>query len=438
MNPYPWRWRLALTLTGWSLCVASVHAQPAGCDEGVIRLPDRSGTIQICSALAAKVPQLSRQLAEMGKGYATQQQQIAELTRLVRGLNNVGRGLDTGRQARMLETLSDDLAKAKGQDAKASREALEALNTRIDELQSRMLAAMGNPANATALSEAMKGALGDAIASLDLAQANRQLSDISQRLQEVQSGVAQIRVDTAAIRSALGDLTQEIKALSGQGGLVASPRTYPQHYHNARILAQRGEVDLALRSYRKVLEAPIQLADPIIDFTTLLMRRYGREGASKYLNANLKATMSVTAFAYAQQLLETEESDAAYRLLVEDRSAILAFPPLAALYIRKIEDKEKMDRDTYAWKEWVALFEMIASVQKVIESGDYLGYFADQIRGGSDIEAFDQAKKYFNPAEFLVRLLPNHSGEEFQYMRRSVDIRSSPVGRILEQALRAR
>lgn len=39
-------------------------AQQTSCDEGVVRLPNQSGTIQICSALADKVPQLAKQLSE--------------------------------------------------------------------------------------------------------------------------------------------------------------------------------------------------------------------------------------------------------------------------------------------------------------------------------------------------------------------------------------
>lgn len=419
---------VVVVLNSFALSPSLVQGQPAGCDEGVIRLPDRSGTIQICSALAARVPQLSRQLEAMTKGYASQQQQIEELTRLVRGLNNVGRGLDMERQGRMLESLSADFSKRQAQDARSNREALDTLSGRIDELQSKMLAAMGNAANSSALSEAMKGALGDAIARLDLGQANRELSEISARLRSVQQDVSQIKSDTAAVRLALADLSSQIRALGGQGGMVLNPRTYPEHYHNARILAQRGEVDLALKSYRMVLASPVQLADPIIDFTTLLVRRYGRTGAGKYLDTNMKGQMSPSAFAYALQLLDAKQSETVWQMMLADPEAALKFPPLAALYIKKIEGKEKIDQDTFAWKDWVAMFAMIANVQKVIESGDYLSYFADQIRGGTDIEEFEQAQKYFKPSEFLVKLLPNYGGEKFQFLRRSVDVQSSPIG----------
>jgi hypothetical protein len=405
----------------------AAFSQASGCDEGVIRLPDRSGTIQICSALSARVPQLTRQLNEMSKGHATQNQQIAELTRLVRGLNNVSRGLDTGRQGKMLESLSLNLTKKKSEPGVSSKEILDPLINTVDELQSKMFAAISSPASAAALSEAMKGALGDAIAKLDLSSANQQLSEISERLKIVQAEVTEIKSDTSAIRAALVDLSKEIKTLSGLGGLVAEPKSYPEHYHNARIYAQRGEVDLSLASYRKVLVSPIQLADPIIDVTTLLVRMYGREGAEKYVDRNLKGIMSTTSYIYARQLLSLKQSKLAYELMLNNKNEFLRFPPLGALYFRKIEDKNEIDQDSFPWSDWVMLLSVFSNVQNAIETGDYLSYFADQIRGGNDIEAFDQIRKYFDQRKILVKLLPNHNGEKFAFTRRAVDIQRSPV-----------
>jgi len=404
------------------------QSQSAGCDEGVIRLPDRNGTIQICSALSAKVPQLSKQLTEMSKGYATQQQQIAELTRLVRGLNNVSRGLDSERQAMMLESLTAELSKKQAEGRVSTKDTLDPLIGKVDELQSRMLTALSTPASATALTDALRGPLGDAIAKLDLGSANKQLSDISERLRAVQAGVADVKSDTTAIRAALVGLSKEIKNLSNLGGLVAEPKTYSEHYHNARVLNQRGEVDLALASYRKVLASPLQLADPIIDVTTLLVRMYGREGAEKYVDRNLKGSISKTAYVYARQLLSPNQSEIAYQMILDSKSEFLSFPPLGALYLRKMENKENYTHDSFPWNDWVAFLSVVSNVQGSIESGEYLSYFSDQIRGGNDIESFEQTKKYFDRKKILIKLLPNHFGEKFAYSRRSVDIQKSPVG----------
>ncbi len=82
MNKFSHR---ALTMMVFVVAAQSgmVQADSRGCEEGIIRLPDRNGTIEICSAVAAQVPKLSRQLTDAVKTMGDQQKQIAELTRLV-------------------------------------------------------------------------------------------------------------------------------------------------------------------------------------------------------------------------------------------------------------------------------------------------------------------------------------------------------------------
>ncbi len=154
------------------LKVSVAYSQPAGCDEGVIRLPDRSGTIQICSALAARVPELAKQLSQATALISSQQSQLSELTRLVRGLNNVSRGIGLQRQAVMMESLSAELVKG---TKEGGTDPLSRINQRLDNLQVSLLGAMSDPKMVSALGEALKGPLGDAISKLDLTGASRQL-----------------------------------------------------------------------------------------------------------------------------------------------------------------------------------------------------------------------------------------------------------------------
>ena len=159
------------------LKVLSAYSQPAGCDEGVIRLPDRTGTIQICSALAARVPELAKQLSQATALIGSQQAQLSELTRLVRGLTNVSRGIGLQRQAVMLESLSAELLKGQRD---SGPDALTRINQRLDNLQVSLLGAMSDPKMANALGEALKGPLGDAISKMDLTGASKQIEDILQ------------------------------------------------------------------------------------------------------------------------------------------------------------------------------------------------------------------------------------------------------------------
>jgi hypothetical protein len=176
------------------------HAQSASCDEGVIRLPDRSGTVVICSALASKIPTLAKQLTDATRLMGSQREQIAELTRLVRGLNGVSQGIGVERQAQMLQSLSMELAASQRGGDDKTRRAVENLSEKVDELQTQMLSALSNQSTYAATSAAIKGPVGDSIAKLELSSASRQLGEVNARLKEIQTLVGDVKNDTTAIK----------------------------------------------------------------------------------------------------------------------------------------------------------------------------------------------------------------------------------------------
>lgn len=163
-------------------------------------MPDRSGTVVICSALASKIPNLAKQLTDATRLMGNQREQIAELTRLVRGLNGVSQGIGVERQAQMLQSLSMELtASQRGGDDKTKR-AVENLSEKVDELQTQMLSALSNQSTYAATSAAIKGPIGDSIAKLELSSASRQLGEVNARLKEIQTQVGDVKNDTTAIK----------------------------------------------------------------------------------------------------------------------------------------------------------------------------------------------------------------------------------------------
>jgi uncharacterized coiled-coil protein SlyX len=197
---------LALALLLTASAIVPSWAQSQNCDEGVIRLPDRNGTVVICSAVASQIPQLSKQLSNATRSLGSQQTQLTELTRLVRGINGVSNGLGVDRQAQMLQNLSAELAMSqRGGDEKTSR-AIKNLSERFEELQSQLLSALSNQASYAATREAIKGSVGDAIAKLELGSASRQLDDINTRLQAIQTKVSDVKVDTTLIKKRLDNV----------------------------------------------------------------------------------------------------------------------------------------------------------------------------------------------------------------------------------------
>lgn len=185
---------LMAAMAASAMCGARAYAQSAGCDQGVVRLPDSTGTVTICSALAAQVPQLARQLAEATRAIGVQGAQTRELTRLVKGLNAAAANLGEARQARMLGNLSAELARVqRGAGGEGTRRTLDELADQLDALRDQMITNLGQERSAAATRQALAGGVGDAISNLQLQSAARQLLDVQQRLAAIQSDVGEVK-----------------------------------------------------------------------------------------------------------------------------------------------------------------------------------------------------------------------------------------------------
>ena len=99
---------------------------------------------------------------------------------------------------------------------------------------------------------------------------------------------ANLGVDVNDLNKQMVQVLAEIKKVGQTGGLISSPNTYAKFYHNARILQQRGEVDLAVNNYIETLrvgsEEGLSFFDPLLDLIILAITRYGEKNALKFLN----------------------------------------------------------------------------------------------------------------------------------------------------------
>jgi len=438
MNKFSHR---ALTMMVFVVAAHSgmVQADSRGCEEGIIRLPDRNGTIEICSAVSAQVPKLSRQLTDAVKTMGDQQKQIAELTRLVKNFNRVGRDIDPSRQASMIAGFSQELEKSQRSGEDRTRRTLQDLSDRFEDIQNQLTAARATPKGAAEIAEALNGPVGDSISRLELNSASRQLDAITARLTAIEGKVDSVKDDTQAIRSMLKNIATEVGQLGKQGGLIDNASSYSAYYHNARLLAQRGEMDRAMEAYAKVFKTGIPFADPIIDVTTLLTRQYGQEGARIALEKQFKDVLSPAGRLYGLQLLSEEPMDEIETLYWKDRKAVIGFPPLMLLYLKRsqllLEARIKkhqlsdatvpQDYFIYAWLDWTMFAELDQQVREQISSGNYLAYFIDPLRGNIDAEASRSLKKRFSADRLFNLTLGNWSVEKNAY--RTVNLRNSPV-----------
>jgi len=208
----------------------------------------------------------------------------------------------------------------------------------------------------------------------------------------------------------LKKVSSEIKALNNTGGLIPQPTTFAQIYHNARIYTQSGEVDQAIKLYENLLNFPILMADPITDMVTLAKRNYGLAGAQTYFE-KIKSKMPKPLYLYAQLLMIEPgyESKLNLKKIVSTKDWIDAsniFPPLA--YQILIQKKPYKSRyHDYTWTEWKMYFDLNKKVRTSINNGEFLSYYIDQIRAGTQLETYSREKiaPWFD--DLFVFVLPN-------------------------------
>ncbi len=209
----PWRHvSFAVILAALSFCA---QAQNRQCDNGIVYLPENiNATVTICSAIAAQVPALSRQLSEIQKAQGDQQNQLRELKRLVTGLNSVSQNIGLERQAVLLNNLSSRLAESQKAGNEQVLHQVSNLADGLDDLKDQLVKLLMNKATAEKTAAAVDGPVGDAIAKLDLATAHNLLADILAQLKAIRSEVGEVNQRTKDIQKTLDEQRKDIPSIS--------------------------------------------------------------------------------------------------------------------------------------------------------------------------------------------------------------------------------
>src|SRR6266851_9071537 len=209
----PWRHvSFAVVLAALSFCA---QAQNRQCDNGIVYLPENiNATVTICSAIAAQVPALSRQLSEIQKAQGDQQNQLRELKRLVTGLNSVSQNIGLERQAVLLNNLSSKLAESQKAGNEQVLRQVSNLADGLDDLKDQLVKLLMNKASAEKTAAAVDGPVGDAIAKLDLATAHNLLADILAQLKAIRSEVGEVNQRTIDIKKTLDEQRRDIPSIS--------------------------------------------------------------------------------------------------------------------------------------------------------------------------------------------------------------------------------
>jgi hypothetical protein len=186
------------------------------------------------------------------------------------------------------------------------------------------------------------------------------------------------------IADTMKEMAEAMKRLAASGGLVADPKTPAEFYHNARILAQRGEVDLALGAYEKLADFPISFADPIQDVLTLAIRVYGKEGARSYFSKKYSSKLSPDVLIFASQLLSDTPSATIEKLILAKQPV---FIPAVVSFIVSSNVSSSNFSDISFYGNRRAVFNGIELLKKSYDSGEFFQFYIDQLRAEKDYKS---------------------------------------------------
>ncbi|MDR3493908.1 MAG: serine/threonine-protein kinase [Ancalomicrobiaceae bacterium] len=199
------------------------------------------------------------------------------------------------------------------------------------------------------------------------------------------SGVAPDAAEPEA-KATIEDMAHRYAALSQDDGPVASPRSAPELYHNARRSESRGEASAARRAYLDLARLDVDAVDVWLRFATVLRVQDGRAGAATVLT-DLAPSPTSLAYQLAAASL-AEEAERGHRIA----AFVAAHPDYGpGWYLMADEVSEsRLGSQTLTEKrqEREALAKFLASG----EAGDLARHFLDPVMLGDWLEAARRRK----------------------------------------------
>jgi hypothetical protein len=187
-------------------------------------------------------------------------------------------------------------------------------------------------------------------------------------------------VDVNDLNKQMAQVLAEIEKVGATGGLISSPNTYAEYYHNARLLQQRGEVDLAINNYELALAEGYLFVDPLYDLLDLANAKYGENGSKMYFEKRLGPSISSELFELGRIIMGEDPMNWVQPILDRNRT----FTPFLAEWMTKTYlDWNRFSTLTVGKARTVAA----GLITKEYKSGQFQKYFLDKIRGATVGEA---------------------------------------------------
>jgi hypothetical protein len=179
-------------------------------------------------------------------------------------------------------------------------------------------------------------------------------------------------------------IAKHFDSLSGSRGLVTSPKTPEEHYHNARIHELGGNFAAARKEYSEYLSANLEALDPWLSYENMLKAAEGHAGAIESMRSFEKLAPRTVSHQTALALLD--EGDARLTKLQALSATYPDFGPLPWLISQEFSESVRGEQtlaDQRAEKTWLEEF------RKAQAAGKFEKYFIDKKEAQKWIEAAD-------------------------------------------------
>lgn len=227
-------------------------------------------------------------------------------------------------------------------------------------------------------------------------------------------------VDVNSLNDQMVQVLQEIEKVGQTGGLITDPNTYAEFYHNARVLQQRGEVDLAMRNYEQALAEGYLFVDPLLDLLKLANARYGEAGTQQYFERRIKENLPEELANVALVQLELASVEDIYS--VEEIAEGSVFSPVLAVWLGKQAIQEIADSKMYYERKYEEDYYFMQSSRLVIHSyqiAEFQSYFIDKVAGTDlvNVTSLKAALEKLNRFEFAVYRVDYQEFSAQQHLR---------------------
>jgi len=183
---------------------------------------------------------------------------------------------------------------------------------------------------------------------------------------------------------AVETIAKRFDSLGGARGLVPSPKTPEEHYHNARVHELEGNFSEARKEYAEYLSANLEALDPWLSYETMLKAAEGYAGAVEAMRHFEKLEPRTVSYQTALALLD--EGDPRLTKLQALAASHPDFGPLPWLISQEFSEVRRGEQtlaDQRAEKEWLEKFRQAQA------AGKFEKYFIDKKEAQKWIEGAD-------------------------------------------------